>query len=390
MANRTPTLRHAAAFVAGAAGLAGLGCVSQQARVASAPPEPAAAEPAPPVAPALSLFAEEDWLPPDELPTDPIPLTSNPNSTNVFRVTFASDGADFDPSASRDGAFLVFASTQHSYSSDIYIKRTGSTVITQLTSDTARDAQPTISPDGEWIAFTSDRDGDWNIYLMPRAGGRPVQLTSDTSPEIHPSWSPDGSKLVFSKLGPTSGKWEMWVTDVSNTSTPHFIGYGLFPEWCPVPGTGESGGDMIVYQRSTERGDRAFAVWTVEFNEDRIGNPSRLIGEPSTAYINPTWSPDGSFVVFASVEDPRSVRMVGATGGRESDLWMMSTDGATLVSLTTGSSTDLLPTWAADGNIYFVSTRTGRDNIWSIDAGEAMMAAGIAPQRPVANAPTGE
>ena len=66
---------------------------------------------------------------------------------------------------------------------------------------------------------------------------------------------------------------------------------------------------------------------------------------------------------------------------------MMNLDGSTLVSLTTGTSTDLLPTWGPDGNIYFVSTRTGRDNIWSMNAREAMLAAGVAPQNTVVSAP---
>ncbi len=342
-----------------------------------------------PTAPTLSLFGEEAGsFETQTLPADPMPATANPNSVDVNRVTFAQDGADFDPTISSDGSFMAFASTQHDYNPDIFLKHIGSTVITQLTSDPARDVMPAISPDGQWIAFASDRDGAWNIYVMPREGGRPVQITNDSQADIHPSWSPDGSLLVYSKLGMTSGKWELWVSEIANTSTPHFIGYGLFPEWCPTPGTGENKGDLILYQRSAQRGDRAFGVWTIEYKDGKVGNPSRLIGNATTAYINPTWSPDGRYVVFASVKDPQSVKTVASMEARKSDLWMMTTDGSTMVSLTTGTSTDLLPTWGANGKIYFVSTRTGQDNIWSIDAAQAMYAAGLTPSQPVANVPT--
>lgn len=337
----------------------------------------------------LTLFGEtDDWSSPGSLPADPIPLTGNADSVNVSRVTFAEQGSDFDPAMSADGSFMVFASTQLNRNADIYLKNTGSTILTQLTDDPSRDVMPAISPDGKWIAFCSDRLLDWNVYIMPSSGGRPVQITTSTAAELHPSWSPDGKMLAYSKLGQTSGKWEIWIVDVANTSAPHFIGYGLFPEWCPKAGTGPTGGDEILYQRSAERGDRAFGVWTIEYKDGKVGSPSQLIGSASTAYINPTWSPDGRFVVFAAVRNPHEVRAVDALDNEDCDLWMLGSNGTTLVNLTAGASTDLMPTWGNDGQIYFVSTRAGCDNIWSMDAREAMLAAGINPLLPVAEVPT--
>lgn len=346
-----------------------------------------------PVTADLLLFGDEDttaWDSPASLPADPVPLTASPDSADVSRVTAAEQGADFDPSISADGQYMVFASTQHNLNADIYLKRTGSTIITQLTSDPARDVMPSISPNGEWIAFASDRVANWNIYVMPTKGGRPVQITSAPNAELHPSWSPDGTRLAYSKLGSSSGKWEIWVTEVSNTATPHFLGYGLFPEWCPKAGTGPTGGDMLLYQRSAERGDRAFGVWTLEYKDGDIGSPSQMAGNASTAYINPSWSPDGDYIVFASVERPRAVQSINSLRFADSDLWMMSVDGSTRVSLTTGGASDLMPAWGNDGKIYFVSTRSGNDNIWSINAAEAMYAAGLSPNQPYASVPEGE
>lgn len=367
------------------------GCVpSEQAAVrgpaqAVAVPESGASAP---VTPDFLLFGEgETWAAPTSLPADPMPRTASPDSADVARVTAAEQGADFDPTIASDGTFMVFASTQHHVNADIYLKRTGSTVITQLTDDPGRDVMPAISPDGDWVAFASDRVNDWNIYVMPRTGGRPVQITKSPSPELHPSFSPDGSLLAFSKLGEASGKWEIWVTEIANTATPHFVGYGLFPEWCPKSGTGPNGGDMLLYQRSAERGDRAFGIWTIEYRTGDVGSPSQLAGSATTAYINPTWSPDGRHIVFASVRQPRSVRSVDALRQGDSDLWMMAADGSTRVSLTTGSASDLMPAWGRDGRIYFVSTRTGNDNIWSLDAGTAMLAAGLVPNQPFATVP---
>ena len=370
------------------------GCQSHESTIHAEAQPPAEAEPtdAPQVTADLLLFGEEEgaWVSPLTLPADPIPLTASPDSADVSQVTTAEQGADFDPTISADGRYMVFASTQHNLNADIYLKRTGSKVITQLTSDPARDVMPSISADGDWIAFASDRVANWNIYVIPTTGGRPVQITSDPTAELHPTWSPDGSRLAYSKLGSSSGKWEIWVTEVSNTATPHFIGYGLFPEWCPKPGTGPTGGDLLLYQRSAERGDRAFGIWTLEYKDGDVGNPSQMAGSATTAYINPTWSPDGSYIVFASVEQPKAVQSINSLRFSDSDLWMMSADGATRVSLTTGGASDLMPTWGSNGKIYFVSTRTGNDNIWSMDAREAMFAAGLSPSQPYAIVPDGE
>src|SRR5512144_3029993 len=77
----------------------------------------------------------------------------------------------------------------------------GATTFTQVTSDTTRETDPAPSPDGKWIAFTSDRGGHGatQIYVMPAEGGAPRQLTHepDSVRAGTPSWAPDGKSLLF-------------------------------------------------------------------------------------------------------------------------------------------------------------------------------------------------
>jgi TolB protein len=247
-----------------------------------------------------------------------MPREVNPDAlsravANMQQVTFSHEGADFDPSVSPDGRAIVFASTQHRPTSDIYIKAANSRVVTRLTEDVNQDVMPAISPDGQFVVFSSNRSGNWDLYMMPASGGKAVQLTNDDANELHPSWSPDGSKIVFSRLGQTSQRWEMWIVDVQNTTGAQFIGYGLFPEWCPVPGTGYQGADKIVFQRSRERGDRAFSIWTIEYNDSpsKAGRETEIMTSRTHALINPSWSPDGRFVLYAAVPNP-----CGAPTGR--------------------------------------------------------------------------
>lgn len=293
---------------------------------------------------------------------------------SLAQVTFAKQGSDFDPSISRDGNWIVFASTQHRPTSDIYIKTVNGRTITQLTADPAQDVMPSLSPDSTRVAFSSNRAGSWDIYVMSVTGGQAVQVTNDPAQELHASWSPDGSSIVYSRLGQMSGRWEMWVTNIDQPMAAEFIGYGLFPTWCPVAGTGDSGRDKIVFQRSRERGDRAFSVWTVDYKPGDASSPTEIATHPSAACINPTWSPDGNWIVFASVPFSGGQPVVSSRPS-VADLWMCCVDGSGRVNLTTGRSVNLMPSWGADSRIYFVSDRGGIDNIWSIGTEKAMLAA---------------
>ncbi|MEN0020863.1 MAG: DPP IV N-terminal domain-containing protein [Planctomycetota bacterium] len=291
------------------------------------------------------------------------------------QITFATVGADFDPDVSPDGSFMVFASTQHRPTADIYIKSNDANVITQITNDPGQDVMPAISPDGNRIAFASNRSGNWDIYVMPTAGGKAVQISTDVGHELHPSWSPDGSELVFCRLGQMSGRWELWVVNVQSPNVSHFIGYGLFPEWCPQAGTGLAGADRILFQRSRERDDFGFGIWTIDYSIGQAGSPTQLADNPDAAFINPTWSPDGSRVVFASIDNPENWNQTLTTNPETADLWMVGVDGTGLVNLTAGGARDLMPVWGADERIYFVSARDGQENIWAFDAGPALLAA---------------
>ena len=73
-------------------------------------------------------------------------------------------------------------------------------VLTRLTSDAGLTFQPSLSPDGKLIAYSSDRagDGGLDIWVQQLAGGEPVRLTRDPADEQDPSFSPDGSRIVFS------------------------------------------------------------------------------------------------------------------------------------------------------------------------------------------------
>lgn len=328
-----------------------------------------------------------------ELPTEFASRDDMTRATlNVRQITASFAGSDFDPTPTPDGKYLVFASTQHRPTADIYMKPISSSVVTRLTDDPAQDVMPSVSPDGQYIAYSSDRNGSWDVFVMSTEGGKSVQITNDGSHDLHPSWSPDGSRITFCRLGQQTGRWEMWVAEVANPTSAQFIGFGLFPEWAPIAGSGFNGADQIMFQRSRERGDRAFSVWTIDYNANpgTAGRETEIATAPDSALINPTWSPDGNFVTFAQVPYSEAWASGQSAKPESSILWMMGVDGAGKVRLTDGESIDLMPSWSRNNEIFFVSNMGGQEHLWSMELSPAIRAASVQMPgyRGFANAPT--
>jgi Tol biopolymer transport system component len=82
----------------------------------------------------------------------------------------------------------------------------------RLTQSTGINCWPSVSPNGKQIAFSSSRDGNFDVYIMPAAGAGDVQrLTQSGQRETRPAWSPDGTRIAFTSL--RGGNHELFVMD---------------------------------------------------------------------------------------------------------------------------------------------------------------------------------
>ncbi|MBI5764614.1 MAG: PD40 domain-containing protein [Planctomycetes bacterium] len=281
---------------------------------------------------------------------------------NIQQHTTGSEGADFDPSVDAAGKQLVFASTRHSRMSHLYVKPTDGATLTQLTDGDFNDAQPVFSPDGTRIAFTSDRSGQWDVWMMDSSGRNPTQLTNSPMPELHPSWSPDGEQLVYCRINPKDSAGELWIIDLENPGAKRIIGEGLFPAWSPK-------GDRIAYQKARRRGSRWFSIWTMTLVDGEPTPPTEVVSNTQFACIAPSWSMDGSQIAFALVSP--SAGSDGApepriTGAGRADIAMIDVDGRGLIRLTNGRGENYSPMWSADDRIYFTAKLDQSETIWSI------------------------
>jgi len=104
---------------------------------------------------------------------------------------------DQEPSWSPDGNRILFTSPRDG-NREIYVMDSNGQGQTRLTSDAGADLNPRWSPDGDQIVFTSNRSGTYNIWVMDADGANPTQLTTDPEGDGAPDWSHDGSRIVFS------------------------------------------------------------------------------------------------------------------------------------------------------------------------------------------------
>jgi Tol biopolymer transport system component/DNA-binding winged helix-turn-helix (wHTH) protein len=105
-----------------------------------------------------------------------------------------------EPNLSRDGRWLVFRTRGEQ--EDIWVMGTDGKSMRQLTNDKDYDRSPRWSPDGQQIAFYSNRGGRWDIWAVPASGGPLRRLThSQTGKALNPIWSPDGLRILFNEMG---------------------------------------------------------------------------------------------------------------------------------------------------------------------------------------------
>ena len=76
-------------------------------------------------------------------------------------------------------------------------RRTRQGALTRVTFEDGLQAQPAWSPDGKFIAYSSNQSGNFDIWVQPVGGGRPVRVTNHPANDWQPVWSPDGKRLAF-------------------------------------------------------------------------------------------------------------------------------------------------------------------------------------------------
>jgi Tol biopolymer transport system component len=234
-------------------------------------------------------------------------ITAGARGSTAVPVSFRQlTDAPGEESAARlgpNGTALVFVSDAAG-SLDVYLQRVGGRNAQNLTADSpVADTAPAFSPDGDRIAFRSERDGG-GLFVMGSTGESVKRLTIEG---FDPSWSPDGTRVVY---GTSDGR-SPWVRDAMSRLRV-------------VPAAGGEARDL------TRDGDA----------------------------VQPAWSPDGKRVAFwglSGASGQRDVWTVAADGS------------SAPVPVTSDGAIDWAPIWSPDGaSLLFLSDRGGAMNVWRV------------------------
>ncbi len=141
-----------------------------------------------------------------------------------------SDGPDLWPTWSRDGLWVAFSSTRDGQS-EIYRMRPDGMQVERLTDHLAEDADPAFSPDGQSLAFISDRtDGAPRLHIMDADGSNVRAVGNGPGTEHHgPAWSPDGTRLAV-QITMEDGEYVYLATTAGGWGR---VGAGTLPAWAP-------------------------------------------------------------------------------------------------------------------------------------------------------------
>jgi imidazolonepropionase-like amidohydrolase/Tol biopolymer transport system component len=257
----------------------------------SAAAEPAPAAPA--AAPAEEAKKSEKWD------------VNAPQGATIKQVPIKTDeGTWMDVDVSPDGQTLAFTLL-----GDIYTMPIAGGTPTRIAEGMAWEVHPRFSPDGKRIAFTSDRGGGDNIWLMNRDGSDKQQLTKEDFRLLNqPSWSPDGEYIVAKKhftTGRSLGTGEVWLYHVSGgggvklverPSEAHQKELGE-PVYAPDAKAiyftrNDTGGPIFEYAQDSNAG-----IFVIEKYEIDSGARSTAVGGYGGA-VRPAPSPDGKSIAF--------------------------------------------------------------------------------------------
>jgi Tol biopolymer transport system component len=155
-------------------------------------------------------------------------------SVDAHALNLPIDGGVFSPSFASNGTALVFHAG-HNTSGRLFQAslddRGRTSAITPLLENRGRTYHARPAPDGQWIAFDSDRDGERGVYVASRDGAKVARVSGDGFAAV-PSWSPDMKWLAFVRGEESRPKvWNLWLRDVSTGSMTRLSAFRSGQVW---------------------------------------------------------------------------------------------------------------------------------------------------------------
>lgn len=215
---------------------------------------------------------------------------------------------DITPALSPDGARLAFASNRDGFW-DLYLLEFTSGDITRLTSTPAYDASPSWSPDGLWLAYesyTQSEEGDHlDIYIISLEDpGSPIQLTDDLAADFAPNWSPQGRQIAF--VSTRTGDHDIWLADLDRVQD-RFLNISHNRDAQDGQPAWSADGGKLSWSSVAENGVQDIYYWDNARPQDRpirIGNGQYSAWSPSgESLLTTVNTPNHTYLTAYSLAD---------------------------------------------------------------------------------------
>jgi len=231
---------------------------------------------------------------------------------------------------------------------------------------TSNNVGPVPSPDGKRIAFESDRDGNIEIYVINLESGVQLNLTKNNANDYSPTWSPDGKYIAFlsdrdATLVDIDYRYDNWTNNIyimnADGSNVRRLTYNNVTDGYGGLSWSPDGKQLALDLSSTTPYGGYFSKGIHLLDLDDL-TLTRLTYDTATIQFQPRWSPDGKRIVYV------------VAGSALSQIYIMDANGQNQVPLSKDLAVyDTAPSWSPDGKcIIFSSRRDGKYHIYIMNA----------------------
>lgn len=256
-----------------------------------------------------------------------------------------------------------------SYLGDVWVANEDGSGVQRLTDHKAREVYPRFSPDGRWIAFSSNREGNYDVYVVSANGGKPRQLTFNSAEDYVVGWSQDGKRVLFQSSrdqGVFPG-----VATLFEIQADGGMEKALPTDWGSWASYSADGSKMAftrhpgVWSRKHYRGSYSVDLWLMDVTDRRFTQLTD--GEYKGNCLWPMYAPDGTIYFVADrLVNEKNVQFGGPEVMKSvNNLWKISEQGGAMTQVTHHTDSNLgFPSLSSDGKCIVYEDNFG---LWKLD-----------------------
>ena len=217
-----------------------------------------------------------------------IPNIIRSRLNGLWGIQLTHNGANVSPTFNFPGSQIAFASNRDGDWEIYRMNRAGGNEVNVTHHSEGADLAP--SWECFWIAFQSDRDGNWEIYKTDPSGSEQIRLTDNPAADEHPAWAPDSQRIAFTSN--RDGNWDLYVMDQDGRNVQRLTDHPAIdrnPTW-------STDGQFMAFESNR---DGQFDIYKLNLAS---GEVTRLT-ETAGGNTNPVWMPYCDHIFFQSERD---------------------------------------------------------------------------------------